>query len=233
MFRFKNTVMSLIVILTLILFAGCGETIECPDFVGKNYDIVTSGDRYDSFKFETTFVESDIDNGGIILSQNITPGTRLSKGDTVKLEVSKGLPKTTVPGVVGLSEADAKKKLEEAGFSVVFLYGASDDTPEGKCFTTSPKPETKHTIGGAVTVHISLGKDKKLVKYVSIVGLTVQQATQKLSEVGLNIGRIIYDEESEMKQGTITYQFPEYNETIEIAKGSLVNITVAGKESEE
>lgn len=214
------------------ILCGCGETIECPDFVGKNYDIVTSGDRYDAIEFEAKFVESDKNDGGIILSQNIEPGTKIAKGDTVKLEVSKGLPKTTVPSVVGLSEADAEQKLKDAGFDVVFVYGASTEVEEGKCFATSPKPESQYAIGGTISVHISLGNQKKLVPFVNVVGLSVEAATAKLAEAGLNVGRVTY-EESESPKGTVIYQFPEYNKTIEIAKGSLVNITVSGKESEE
>lgn len=228
---FKSIALIFMLSITLCL-CGCGETIECPDFIGKSYDIVTSGDRYDAIKFKTTFVESDKNDGGIILSQSVKPGTKIAKGDTVKLEVSKGLPKTTVPNAVGLSEADAEQRLKDAGFNVVFVYGASTEVEEGKCFTTSPKPETQYAIGGTISVHISLGNQKKLVPFVNVVGLSVEAATEKLAQAGLNVGRVTY-EESEKSEGTVIYQFPEYNKTIEIAKGSLVNITVSGKESEE
>ncbi len=54
---------------------------------------------------------------GSVISQTPAPGT-IHRGDTVSVVVSKGPDLVEVPGVRGMSEAGARAKLEQAGFTV-------------------------------------------------------------------------------------------------------------------
>jgi beta-lactam-binding protein with PASTA domain/tRNA A-37 threonylcarbamoyl transferase component Bud32 len=103
-----------------------GETIDLtvsvgavPNVVGMTPDaaraafedsgLVVSDDVTEKFS-------DDVDKG-LVLSATLPEGT-VSPDDTVSLVVSKGVDLVEVPDVIGDNVAAAKKKLEEAGFTV-------------------------------------------------------------------------------------------------------------------
>lgn len=212
----------------IMLFAcGCKDDhIECPDFTGKKYDVITAAEQYDMLNFEAVYEQSDKDDIGTVISQEIKTGEKIKRGSTVTLHVSLGLTKSGVPDVVGQNAELAKATVTLAGFGVSVIYSPNSDFEEGMCYATSPAAGEQFAVGQTVTVYISLGNEKKLIPYVSVVGLSYNDAVEKLSKVGLNVGRVTY-EESEKPEGTVIGQLPAYAASIEIAEGSLVNITVA------
>jgi eukaryotic-like serine/threonine-protein kinase len=52
---------------------------------------------------------------GVTMLTRPTPGTNLAPGTSVTLVVSRGAPTITVPGLLGLSQADARTRLELEG----------------------------------------------------------------------------------------------------------------------
>ena len=73
---------------------------------------------------------------GLVISTDPKAGATVHRGDTVELVVSKGPPLVEVPGVVRMSEADARATLEAAGFVVEVkkpagfeFFGVSDQNP--------------------------------------------------------------------------------------------------------
>ena len=82
---------------------------------------------------------------GSVASQSPADGT-LARGQTVTIAVSKGPEMIAVPDVTGMTEAQATKRLEDAGFAVEaqrFLGGTLDEVtatrPRGG---TAPKGST-------------------------------------------------------------------------------------------
>ena len=213
---------------------GCnGDYIECPDFVGKKYDLISTSDRYDIFNFEVTYVESDKDDIGIVVAQSVAVGTKIEHDSTINLQVSLGAKKAGVPNAVGQSLDLAKQLVMSSGFGVSVVYAPNKDFEEGICFKTEPKAEEQFVLGDVVTIYISTGDEKKFVPYVNVVGKTYKQAEETLSKAGFNIGKVIY-KESEQPEGTIIEQFPMYVSSIKIVEGSSVNIIIAkGKNNEE
>lgn len=227
----KKTAFLLILVLAAAMMfsaVGCGEDyIECPDFTGKKYETVSNAEQYEMFEFNAVYEQSDSDDAGVVVGQDIAPGTKTERGSTVTLRVSLGLKKSGVPDVVGQTAEFAEAALIQSGFEASVVYAPNPDVEEGKCYATSPAVGEQFAVGGTVTVYISLGSEKKLIKHINVVGLTYEQAVRKLSEVGLNVGRVTY-EESDKPEGTVIAQLPEYAASVEIAEGSLVNITVSG-----
>ena len=70
-------------------------------------------------RFEMTYEFSDDYAEDQIISQSPAPGTRVKKGSTVKVVVSKGPKSIKLINVTGLQYEEAKRKLEEIGFTVV------------------------------------------------------------------------------------------------------------------
>ncbi|MGW2324500.1 Stk1 family PASTA domain-containing Ser/Thr kinase [Streptomyces sp. NPDC001700] len=96
-----------------------GEPIEIPDLTGDAPADARAELREAGFKVK--FAERRIfseEDRGTIAAQSPKAETDGAKGDTVTLTLSKGQQMIEVPDVKGLSTDDAKRELEDLGFTV-------------------------------------------------------------------------------------------------------------------
>ncbi|MDT3767750.1 Stk1 family PASTA domain-containing Ser/Thr kinase [Gleimia hominis] len=94
---------------------------------------------------------SDSVKKGAVISQDPAGGKTRYRADTVKLVVSKGPEVIPVPDVTRLSEADAKAKLEAAGFKVEVDRVAS---VLDRVIATKPGKGDNAKIGSTVTIRV-------------------------------------------------------------------------------
>ena len=95
-------------------------------------------------------------------------------------------PPTTVPGVVGLDEKDAKNLLLKAKLNVSVVEVASLD-PIGIVVAQSREPGTTVTQGSFVTIYVSNG-EIPIGPMPSFIGLTVEEALEAALEFQLTTG---------------------------------------------
>ena len=140
----------------------------------------------------------------------------LSNWETAAVEVA------AVPGVVGLSEDDAKQAVEAAGFEFS-MEGEqpSADIPEGDVARQDPEEGTDLALGETVSVWISSGQGK--VEVPDVVGKTQIAATQQLMALGLEV---VPKEETvkDKEVGTVIRQSPGGGEQVDA--GTKVTIVV-------
>ncbi|WP_406344981.1 Stk1 family PASTA domain-containing Ser/Thr kinase [Streptomyces sp. NBC_00648] len=136
------------------LVVSKGAPIEAPGVVGDSVEDATSALK--DAGLEVRIASEQVNSpqeAGSIAAQSAAEGSRLAKGDTVTLTVSKGPRMITVPKVTGKKADDAKKELEKAGFKVDVDRGfpflsdeiagqsvkAGDQAPEGSTITIKTK----------------------------------------------------------------------------------------------
>lgn len=86
------------------------------------------------------------------------PGSSVKVGGTVQVWVSKGTRTVEVPNVQGISEADARQRLVEAGLQVGKVDEKTDLTAlAGTVLSQSPAPKQKVTRGAPVDLVVSKG----------------------------------------------------------------------------
>ncbi|MCL5736850.1 MAG: Stk1 family PASTA domain-containing Ser/Thr kinase [Actinobacteria bacterium] len=86
-----------------------------------------------------------------------------------------------VPAVVGLTESQAKKKVEDAGLKFKMAgTQPSADVAEGNVVRQDPDDGTKHDKGATVSVWLSSGKGK--VKVPDVVGKSQVDATSQATD---------------------------------------------------
>lgn len=85
---------------------------------------------------------------GVVMAVAPGEGTRVPRGATVTLTVSKGPPLVSVPSVAGLSAADAATRLEAAGLVVSSTRGS----PANKVTGTDPAAGTQVRRGTSVVI---------------------------------------------------------------------------------
>jgi serine/threonine-protein kinase len=113
-------------------------------------------------------------------------GSDVTEQQPVTLYISKGPGQAKVPDLTGKSAVDAQSALQNVGLSLAVdrkNVGVSDPSKVDKIIDQNPKPNAQVPSGTSVT--ITIGFLQPTVQIPQVVGLTVSQATQSLSQVGL------------------------------------------------
>jgi len=92
--------------------------------------------------------------GGEVLRARPAPGEQVDINSAVDLVVASGL--TEVPGVLGLSEGEARSVLENAGFEVSVATSPSADFPAGDVLDQSPDAGTPAELASTVTITVAV-----------------------------------------------------------------------------
>jgi len=99
--------------------------------------------------------ESDSNQpSGYVLEQNPGEGTQVAAGSSVDIVVSSGL--VEVPDVTGLTEAQARSDLAQAGFEVQVVPQESSISSPGQVLAQSPQPGTQLARGSLVTITVAI-----------------------------------------------------------------------------
>lgn len=128
-----------------------------PNFVGKNISDVESqlSGKYKDYKIQKE--TNDSQPPGTVLSQTPPAGQEIVASDTqVTLVVSEGQAKPRVPKLVGLTEEEAKARLEEAGLKVQVRTKQSYE-PQGTVIEQSRRPDNEVERGAYVRITVSDG----------------------------------------------------------------------------
>lgn len=127
------------------------EQIEVPDVVGLDVDEATSRLEKAGFKVDTSERDGPEDEGKV-LEQTPKGGGKADDGSTVELVIASG--ENDVPDVTGLSEADARQELEDAGFEVeVERTDVTELDDDGNVISQTPASGTAR-VGSTVTIEV-------------------------------------------------------------------------------
>ena len=162
---------------------------------------------------------SDVEEG-IVFAQSPTEGTRVDKGEIVRIDVSSGKPEVTIPSVVGQSSEDAVAELTRAGLNAQIVE-VNSDRDEGTVTAQSPSAGTVVVEGTQVRINVSKGP--RPVTVPNVVGLPYDQAASELRRAGFNVSRV--DVDSEQEAGVVTSQDPAGGS--EGSRGSTVTVSVS------
>jgi len=103
-----------------------------PTLVGRNYNDVAQSEYFKMrFKLVPQYEFSDDVELGYIIWQDIEPGASVNGGTEIKVKVSKGVEKITLPDVRGKLYADVYDELTRLGFVVVKTEKNNDGTHRG------------------------------------------------------------------------------------------------------
>jgi eukaryotic-like serine/threonine-protein kinase len=140
---------------------------------------------------------------GIVFAQSPGAGTQLDEGQTVELLVSSALLRVPVPNVIGLKEAEAKQRLEDAKFEVK-VERVFAGAPKGEVVEQQPPSGERVATGSPVTLKVSKGRNVKPVP--DVIGLQEEQAIAKLRAGGFEAR--IFDVPAADPSGTVIAQEP-------------------------
>ncbi|TYB51775.1 Stk1 family PASTA domain-containing Ser/Thr kinase [Nonomuraea sp. PA05] len=161
---------------------------------------------------------SDVEKDAVIRTDP-KAGTKVEKDSAVKLYVSSGPKKVKVPdGLIGMSQEDAEKVLDEAGLSGV-IKTRNSSKPQGTVVATDPKAGTEIEEGGSVTLFVP----KALSEVPSVIGLTEADAKSALTGAGFKAK--VVRQADPAPEGTVVQQNPGEGE--KFTSGTTITIVVS------
>jgi serine/threonine-protein kinase len=159
-------------------------------------------------------------DAGLVYNQDPTAGQRVAKGSKVRIWVSTGLPKATVPSLVGKQETDAVATLTRLNLKPN-IHDVPSDKPAGVVLAQDPPANTKLVVGKSVRINVSKGPQPILVP--NVVTLPIDQASSTLQAAGFQVSTRYVD--NTQPANTVIDQKPSSGESA--AKNSVVSLTVS------
>ncbi len=203
-----------------------GNKLTVPKFVDLNYAIDIAGNpKYKQFKFDIEYDTSSNLFDGTVIRQDPRVGKKIDKSNnTIKLIVATSVELVTVPNVEGSSYVEAKKILENRGFTVTAEPMASVDYDFGTVIKTEPEANASVEEGSSIIIYYA--SNSKLNEVPELVGWDYETAKSLLESVGLvldeNASRYI---DSTEKMGTILDQDVAPGERVEA--GTKIVVTMS------
>lgn len=224
------------VIIVLIAAVGGGfalsqqskaEQVIVPDVTNHTLDEATqiladSGLVIGDVQYQT----SETVAKDLIIYQDPSFNGSIEKGGKVNVTVSQGkdeVEQVPVPNLLGLSEAEATKALEDAGFYGSSSEGYSDSVEAGKVYEQDVAAMTNAPKGTTIKFKVSLGKAQSNVPIASYIGQNADEVKADLESQGLKV-TLQDGYSSSVSKGDVMEQSIPAGTSV--ASGSSITLTV-------
>ena len=184
------------------------DDVRLPDVRGMSYTLASERLR-DSGLRVLTYPEVDATvPPDTVVSQTPPSGSVVRSGRTVSLGVSAGSETRQVPTLVGLSERDAIARAGSVGIEVERVVYVASERPNGQVVRQRPEGGQVLPVAEAVTIEVSRGVTGVPVPLPDVRGLTLEEATRVLTELGLRAVDSVAASVSFDRPNTVTEQRP-------------------------
>ncbi len=209
----------------LTIETSAGTTVV-PNVVGMSVADASDALTKAGLTAKAQYKESTEYEKDYIVSQDIEPNTEVESGTVLNLVVSSGkIVGATVPDVVGMTEAEAKVKLESEGFKMQKQLQESDSVEKGNVISQNPLGATTAAQGSDVTVVVSSGKTIEQVSMPDLSNKTEEEAKVVIEEEGLVIGTVSEEENDTVEKGKVISQAPAAGGMVD--KGTTVDLKIS------
>ena len=202
------------------------EVVEVPDLRGMTEEQARKeleGTEL-GLKVENDPQPSNQYDEGEIMSQDPAPGDEVEAHSTITVVLSSGEEAkiTEVPNVVGKSEAEAEKLIQDANLIVRHDSDYSSEVEEGDVISSDPKAGTEVEEGTEVTIVISLGAEQATVP--DLRNKTASAAESALADAGLS-GSASEEYSDSVPEGQVISQSIDPGQKVD--KGTTVSYVVS------
>ncbi|MBL1073261.1 Stk1 family PASTA domain-containing Ser/Thr kinase [Nocardia sp. 2] len=167
--------------------------------------------------------DSKIAVGNVISTQPLG-GSRIDKGSTVTLVISRGPEQVAIPKLIGLTQQEAEKNLTNVNLQLdpQIQQDWSSAAEKGKVIRSDPREGTRVDSGSSVQITLGKGPEQVAVPYV--VGQSIDVAEQTLTKsAGLQI--VKQEVPNAQPKGTVIATDPAAGTMVD--KGSSVTVQIS------
>ena len=166
---------------------------------------------------------------GTVIKQSPGAGSHVKAGRKIQLTVSKGAEPGVVPDLKGKNLAEAPEMLHAAKLAVgKVTVQYKEGAAQGAVLSQDIEAGKKVAAGTKVDLVVNISKGQSVVP--DLKGLTLSDARERLSSMGLMVGSVTTKEDSAPK-GTVIGAEPEFGKVL--SEGSVVTLIVSGGKKEE
>lgn len=231
----KIAIIAAAVIVALAALVGIGfatglfdkKDIEVPDFRGMT--IEEAEDKAEDlgievkigkYEFSTEYEQDQI------MDQDPNHGEMVAKGDTVTVDISKGGERGVIPNLIGKSEEDAKKMIEDYGFELGTVKEKESHEEKGTVIEQDPSAGSEGKQGDTINITISDGSGKEMGEVPYVLGMSEDEARAAIEEAGFKVGDVSEGVSSAYDNGQVMWQ--EYDAGTSVEKGTAIDIRISG-----
>jgi serine/threonine-protein kinase len=156
---------------------------------------------------------------GFVISATPAVGTKVKRGTTVTLTVSKGIEQVALTSYLGKSGEQALNELTDAGFKVSSTYAFSETKLAGEVISQTPAGGGTANKGAAVAIVISKGSQYAYIP--NLYSIEEAKAVKALQDLGL---KVIVKKIGKKTVKKVTNITPKVG--TKVKRGSTVTITV-------
>ena len=216
-----------IAVTSAILSANEAKDVQIPNLIVKTEEEAKAELKELKLNYEKVSEDYNADQeAGKIYEQSpaYTPNYKVKeKRTTIKVKVSKGTEKVTVPKVAGMTYDEAVKKLENNKLKAEKIEETSKEIKEGIVISQETNPNTEANAGETVKIHVSIGTGIAQVVMPSVLGKTESDARQTLEGKNLKVN-VEYNLDATSDNGIVKEQSIKSGENID--EGTEVTIKV-------
>lgn len=166
---------------------------------------------------------------GTVIKQSPGAGSHVKAGRKIQLTVSKGAEPGVVPDLKGKNLAEATEMLHAAKLAVgKVTVQYKEGAAQGAVLSQDIEAGKKVAAGTKVDLVVNISKGQSVVP--DLKGLTLSDARERLSSMGLMVGSVTTKEDSAPK-GTVIGAEPGFGKVL--SEGSVVTLIVSGGKKEE
>ncbi|HUF15107.1 MAG TPA: Stk1 family PASTA domain-containing Ser/Thr kinase [Acidimicrobiia bacterium] len=199
------------------------ELIEVRDVTGFEFEEARALLEADGFVVIPQFENNDEAEEGEVIRTDPAAGEMAEVGSTIDVFVSVGSELIPVPVVVGLTEEDARRTIEDAGLMVGDVELRPDaEFEEGIVIASSPVAGVE--IGPSIPVDLIVSSGPEVVVLPDVTNMSERDATAELTGLGLLV--TVNDEfNDEVPEGDVIRQDPEAG--TEVFSGDTILLVVS------
>jgi len=222
------------IIVFLRIFTNHGDSVEIPDLKGKSTSEVARILDLKDLRFEIRDSVYSIDTPpGTVLDQFPKPGMKVKENRIIFLTLcALSQEQIPMPQLTDISYRQATNLIESSGLKAGSVSYKQSEFPglvlEQKVNGRTVRRGEMIPKGSVVDLILGSDSDGTTGQVPELFGKNLTEARSTLDEAFLNIGTVNYDEsftsEEQKSEGKIWKQSPDPAETLEIARGTSIDV---------
>ncbi len=180
--------------------AAPGDVVV-PNVIDMTMEDATAALQEIGLVANVTFEPNEEVAANIVFSQSPGEGAQVQEASIVQLKVSQALDAQMLPDVVGLTQEEATRVLNEAGFRVDPVLEPSKDKDAGIVIAMTPQPNQEVNLDSPIQITVSSGPDE--IEVPNVTGLKTADATNALGRVGLPSPTIELEASTDVAKGLV------------------------------
>ncbi len=174
---------------------------------------------------------SDTVKKGFAIGTSPRAGAEVDRGARIRLFVSSGPERITVPDVVGVTRETAESRITGLGLEVTVETEETDEAQDGEVLRQTPEGGTQADRGDEVTIVVA--QEPEQVSVPNVEGLSQADAVAALRDAGLQPSVRERATEDEAEDGTVLEQRPGAGTDVDAGDSVILIIGVFEEPAED